>query len=481
MFLYFFLIDYKIENNYNLIFLLLSLCSYIVDNYRKFYIYKNYLFYTILILSFIECVIAILFLLFNLFYNLKLINFSGNFDNSIRLSSLLVFTLPFDLYIFKYKKIILVSVFMKIVFIFLSFSRTSALATLAIVFIHYYKNKENINWNKLRKYIWIFVLSVFLFYYLKIDSANGRILIWIVTIYMISQNFIFGYGVGGFQAKYMNFQSCYLRHIDSEYFKRIADDVIFPYNEYLNIIVDFGFVGMFVVGLFFYYIIKYMKKVSNNTMLLFMEVIVGFSIISLFSYPLYYLSSYAFICLSIAVVFVKETKIFQNYILKYFIVSICVITIISTMNTLYFRYKWGKIFSESVENRIECYASIYSVLNNNYLFLNEYAIILNKNKCYTESNIILSDLLNLKNSYEIQMLFADNYIGNNNSIMAIECLDKASYMCPNRFLPLYKKMNIYIDERDYVNAISIANNIVDKDIKVESNIVAYIKKKLLII
>lgn len=165
LFSYFFLIDYKIENNYDLIFLLLSLCSYIVDNYRKFYTYRHPLFYTILTISVIECIIAIVILLFNLFYDLKLIDFYIKLDNPIWLSSLLVFTLPFDLYLCKHKKIIFILISIKIILIILYFSRTSILAVLAIIFIHYCIYKKMINWNKVKKYIWVFILPVLLFYY----------------------------------------------------------------------------------------------------------------------------------------------------------------------------------------------------------------------------------------------------------------------------------------------------------------------------
>lgn len=308
------------------------------------------------------------------------------------------------------------------------------------------------------------------------DSANGRILVWLVTMNMIFDKLIGGYGIGGFQTNYMNYQSHYLQNTDSEYFRNIADNVVFPYNEYLNIIVDFGFLGLIFVSLYFYYVIKSMKERCSNIKLIFVEIIIAFSIISFFSYPSFYYYSYFFIVVSIIILFPQKRKVLQSSPLKYMIIFICFIVSSAIIDSLYCRYKWGEVFSYDLKDKKLRYSSLYSKLNNNSLFLYEYALCLNMNNCYDESNDILFDILNLQNSYEIQMLFADNYI-KVDSKMALYHLDIASNMCPNRFLPLFKMLNVYIDIGDVLNANLVAKKIVDKRIKVESPIVDYIKRK----
>lgn len=45
----------------------------------------------------------------------------------------------------------------------------------------------------------------------KKDSADGRLLIWRCAMPMLQQNWLTGYGTGGFEAHYMDYQADYLK------------------------------------------------------------------------------------------------------------------------------------------------------------------------------------------------------------------------------------------------------------------------------
>ena len=44
---------------------------------------------------------------------------------------------------------------------------------------------------------------------MKKDSADGRLLVWICSMNMIKDNLLLGWGIGGFEAHYMDYQASY--------------------------------------------------------------------------------------------------------------------------------------------------------------------------------------------------------------------------------------------------------------------------------
>ena len=52
---------------------------------------------------------------------------------------------------------------------------------------------------------------------------------------------------------------------------------------------------------------------------------------------------------------------------------------------------------------------------------------------------------------------------------ALKACDEAYCMVPSKFAPLYRKMLIYVASNDTVNAIHMANQILDKPVKIQSD------------
>ncbi|WP_025765374.1 O-antigen ligase family protein [Dyadobacter tibetensis] len=92
------------------------------------------------------------------------------------------------------------------------------------------------------------VLSLWLAYSLKKDSADGRMLIWKVTMSMIPEIPLRGYGTNSFGSHYMKYQGKYFRTMESTTSEAfLADDIIYAYNEYLQIIIENGFIGLLLI------------------------------------------------------------------------------------------------------------------------------------------------------------------------------------------------------------------------------------------
>ena len=85
-------------------------------------------------------------------------------------------------------------------------------------------------------------------YFLKKDSADGRLLIWLVTFRLIARRPLFGGGTGAFAAHYMPEQAHYFSiHPDSR-FTMLADNICHPFNEYLSVFVQWGVIGFLLMA-----------------------------------------------------------------------------------------------------------------------------------------------------------------------------------------------------------------------------------------
>ena len=85
-------------------------------------------------------------------------------------------------------------------------------------------------------------------YFLKPDSADGRLLIWYNTLAMWTDNFLFGTGTGGWLANYMHFQADFFALHPSSSWGMLADNVTCPYNEFLRIAAEQGLLGLALAG-----------------------------------------------------------------------------------------------------------------------------------------------------------------------------------------------------------------------------------------
>ena len=84
------------------------------------------------------------------------------------------------------------------------------------------------------------VAAVVFLYHYKQDSADGRLLIWRCTWSVIRESPWIGYGIGGFQAQYMDAQADYFKAHPGSPYVMLADNTQAPFNEYLGLLTEFG-------------------------------------------------------------------------------------------------------------------------------------------------------------------------------------------------------------------------------------------------
>ncbi|GAB6977800.1 hypothetical protein JCM17136A_04950 [Phocaeicola sartorii JCM 17136 = DSM 21941] len=97
---------------------------------------------------------------------------------------------------------------------------------------------------------------------------------------------------------------------------------------------------------------------------------------------------------------------------------------------------------------------------------------------YDESLEIVRKCTKYLNDYDIEMLLADNNWKLKNYPEAERHYLKASYMCPVRFIPLFKLYELYKEQKRTDEARLLGKEILEKPIKVYSSTIENIKQKV---
>lgn len=315
-------------------------------------------------------------------------------------------------------------------------------------------------------------------YVWKKDSADGRFIIWNSTINLIKDSPILGHGIGGFQSKYMTYQADFLKNTSNENYKDIADNILVPFNEYLNLYVDYGIISLCILLFCFYYFYKIVKTNSNT--IIYEEIIIAIFICCLFSYPLSFPITWVMLSYAIAHIY-KRTNFISNISKKIFLSVIIPIGILFIVKVCS-EYRWRKLFIESLNsksrNLISKYDNLYLTMYRNPFFTYNFGGILNHAGEYEKSIIILNQSMKMINDYETQILIADSYYATQNYYLAEKSYLLASEMCPNRFIPLYYLVKIYDITNQKEKANKLANIILHKSVKIKSNTISKIKLEM---
>lgn len=411
----------------------------------------------------------------------------GSFDNPAGFAACLAVGFPFCLSLgtskkTKYIKIITIAVI--VVTMVLSESRAGILCLIISTICYYYNDIRNVL-GRFSKYV-IPVISVSLvvvlclLFFLKKDSASGRLLIWQVSTNMINDHSLLGSGNGVFQANYMKYQAGFFKDNPESNFTMLADNVQRPFNEYLWLTVEFGLVGLLLTFVIIFITFRYDLR-HNSPYLTAFTSILGFAN---FSYPL----RYAFVWLILAYCLAKLSKntpiLFSikkplTYILSITTVIFCVVGSYYLIKDIEFEYKWKKTVDASLlgktKQMIPEYELLMSRWNRNPLFLYNYGAELNHIRDYNKSNNILKQCEIYFNDYDVQMLLADNYFNLEQWENAEKHYQEALYMCPNRFLPLRQMLKIYQETNLKDKAKNIAETIINKPIKIPSPLITRIR------
>jgi O-antigen polymerase len=430
---------------------------------------------------------------------------SGSFDNPGPFSNFLVCLLPVALGGFLYrekkldylKQLSLITAFSIVIVLILAKERTAWIAGSAcLVWMCYPLLKTRIAncglINSSRKrLVSIFILLIvsagfcYKIYLMKPDSVNGRILIYKISGFLVKDHYLTGIGIGRFSYYYNIYQSAYFARYPASPYSYLADNVQVAYCEYLQILVELGFVGLglFLLGL--YFILKIPPRSPFSQVA---RSVVRVSLIcALFSYPLQGLSNNIPLIIMLAVLSKDGGGWMFHFSRKAIMVSSVIISgfaifqIFDNWQDINARISWKENYEGSMliapAVTLQNYKRIALKLHYDPYFLYNYGNYLTLNNNPLALSILLKSgqLISDNDLYEN---IGDVYLGLKEYQLAESFYLKSRFMIPSRFSARYKLFKLYQETGQDRKIFDAAFAIDSLKIKIPSDRVIEIKREI---
>ena len=415
----------------------------------------------------------------------------GNFDNPAGYALTLSLSLPIGIHLLRFPQrfgfqrfCIAIALGIIVVSLVLSLSRTGWLSLLCIGIY------ALLIWGKRRRLCLGLIIGVAVLVFIvcclyKQDSTDGRAYVALCTWQQIADSPWWGHGRYGFSAEYMKYQAGYLTlHPDSR-FAWLADNIHHPLSEWLYLCVRYGIVGCILLLGIFLSLIPAIKREVTEKSFLPVGLLVAIFPFTLFSYPLHYPLAWVLLLFSIAML-VRHTKEILHISAKRVIPTLSLLFACGIAPLLYrtvhAEWEWYDVATRSLSGQTRYvmprYEELYKRLKHSPYFLYNYAAELNYIGEYMHSQQILDECMQSMNDYDTYLLAASNHEYMGNYGLVENYLNKASAMCPARFVPLYQLAKLYGKMGRREDQHSMAQQIIDKEEKVPSLRIADIKEEM---
>lgn len=308
-------------------------------------------------------------------------------------------------------------------------------------------------------------------YHYKLDSANGRLLIWRNCLAMMAEKPVWGWGIDGVRKYYMLFQGEYFRIHPDSFYNTLAGNTFYAFNEILRIGVEHGLVGIagIVVGGWF------MFKNSEKSALgyIIKAALFCFVVFAQFSYPLSDWLLSLFLVFLLASLPIKSYGMGYNFYFR-LIVQVILLGVGIMLSIWSLRFctaygKWDKTFvSRNMKQNLEIMENAYPFLKQHPFFLQNYGRQLNQAGEFEKACGILKEAQRNYATYPVFVEWGKSLAATGRKEDALVCWGKAACMIPNRFTPLYLQMKLYQEIGEYSTAKEYAKEIMAKHRKMDS-------------
>ena len=371
--------------------------------------------------------------------------------------------------------------------VILSYSRAGIISVMVVCALFLY---SKFIWK--RKWIYLLlgsmVLILFCCYWMKKDSADGRLLIWECGINMVKDSPWIGHGMGSFEAHYMDYQAEYFKaHGQEDRYAMLADNVKQPFNEYLGILLNFGVIGLLILTAILILLVYCYRKNTIDEKRIAFCALVSIGTFSLFSYPFTYPFTWIITALSIFM-------ITREYIAAFLAMSwrrnlICILMLGGSIVGIYklvgriqAELEWGSASKLALcgayRKALPFYEKLGKVFAGNPYFLYNYAAVLLEDKQYAKSLEISLQCRRYWADYDLELIIGEIYQQLQDRGKAEAYYNHAALMCPSRFLPLYKLFFLYKENAEEELMYDMAELIVNKPMKVRTPSILMMKKEM---
>ncbi len=337
-----------------------------------------------------------------------------------------------------FKLIVVASIILIAYSLFLADSRASFVAAatgLTVVYRHQvfglFRNRK-----------WLILPTVFcmagigiLMYFYRSESVDARLLIWRVSMDMFVDMPLFGHGPGSFMKEYMLYQADYSARYPDSRLLNVADNVAYPYNEALHILVEYGIVGILAVICALAAIFRTARNIAS------LAPFIVILLFSLFSYPSYKLGLLVLFPITAGmsgknIELTRRDRVILCAILSAFLGLSC-----------------SSIIKRQTDDRL---------------------LVLD---CYPGK--ITEELIpHLRPTCENWCLIGDYYFMKSKFTEAEMYYRTASEMIPTRMLPSYSLWKLYVYQGRTEEASNIARHILRQSVKVENTYTLRVRSEI---
>lgn len=326
------------------------------------------------------------------------------------------------------------------------------------------------------------VVLLAVLYLLRPVSANGRLLVYGVSVGCVTDAPFFGHGSYGVLRDYMPAQADYFIANPQSQFADVAGNTPYVFNEVLSTVFKFGVVGLLLFIMLFFLLLRELRSSRFEKQRL--AVLVVFCGVSLFSYS----TEYPYLCLLLVCVvgtpYARKLKRETHYFvcgkyMRWTLPFVCMVLLCFVAYRVQAEIVWRKASDLAQQGKtllaLPLYEHIAPTLSDCPEFLYNFAAELNVAEEYDESNKLLQRCTKYLNDYDTELLAADNALAQHRYGIAEYHLCEANKMIPSRFMPLYGLLLVYEAYGDTAQLRKTAQRILSKSVKVNSLDVEEIK------
>ncbi|WP_457126442.1 O-antigen ligase family protein [Mucilaginibacter sp. HD30] len=350
-------------------------------------------------------------------------------------------------------------------------------------------------------FIGLFALLALTFglYKIRTTSADGRLLIWRTSLQMVWEKPLLGYGFEQFKAEYMKQQANYItRGGASDVFSSITENVDYPFNEPLHILIEFGFIGLLictllVIILFFEPEEPEKEEIDSHLIYMLRAALLSLLVFSCFSYPFEIwpvLVNTVFLLAGISNLgkplsinklnsTVKKTIVIPFGLLVCLVVPMLWIKLNQKRDS-YHSWKYASLLynKQYYQESVTSYRKAYPALNNNGLFLAHYGKALLMSGQYANAVKILQESLFYRADPIIYTDMGNIYMQAKLFVDAEKMYLMAYRMMPSRFYAPYLLAKLYYRSKEPAKALRMAHEVLEKRIRIPSPAITEIKQEM---
>jgi len=346
-----------------------------------------------------------------------------------------------------------------------------------------------IYWNLWKRRKWQIAIGALIImtglYFMKQGSADGRSIIYLISMLCIGNTPIFGAGIGSFCHQYAEkMASFYHQHPSFNY--QSADVIESAYNCFLQIGVEQGVIG---IGLAVILVILLFVRLSKKGKTLEMGLLC-LLIFSMFSYPFDQLPyQIVFVLISAYAATDRKEIILSKYRelwSKKFLLPVAALGCVFVFSSFAHKHINVREKAESDYRMmagishsafIDDYFELFPLMTSNKHFLFDFAKMLSVDGRYNDSNAVLRIGTFVSNDPMFYVIQGNNYSEMGVSQDAEKAYQKAFSIMPNRLYPLYQLMLLYEKEGNSEKMSKMAQQVIAFNEKVASPAINEMKKK----